>query len=124
METKLNQIKVVEAQLLTAMKNADIEQLNALLHDDLLFNIPGGQTFTKSMDMASYQSGEMQIDELVTGDVQVRDMENTVVVVTTIHMKGQYKDYKINDNYRFLRVWKLFGTQWKVIAGSSNPIVS
>ena len=48
-----------ETRLLNAMKASDIEVLDELLHDDLIFNIPTGQTITKPMDIETM--GKMNV---------------------------------------------------------------
>ena len=53
-----------EIKLLAAIKNADTVILDQLLHEDLLFNLPTGQTITKSDDMQTYRSGNMRVESL------------------------------------------------------------
>jgi ketosteroid isomerase-like protein len=115
-------IQACEQRLIDAVKAGDIATLDALLHEDLLFNIPGGITITKAMDMHNYQSGVMQVFELIASDQRIQLLDNTATVVVTVHLKAQYADQAIEGLFRYLRVWKLFGTSWKVIAGSGVQI--
>ena len=108
-----------EQDLLNAMLNSDLQKLDKLIHEDLLFNIPNGQTVTKAMDLETYRSGGMQIREISSGDPEVNLIGDNAVVAVTVEMKGKYFDHVLDGEYRFLRVWKLFNDQWKVIAGSS-----
>lgn len=61
-----SKIDEAERRLIKAMKQSNIADLNKLLHDDLLFVIPTGDTITKEMDLENYRSGHMQIDSLTT----------------------------------------------------------
>ena len=50
-----------ETALLQAMTSNDVAMLDDLLHEDLLFNGPDGQTGTKALDLANYRSGDVQL---------------------------------------------------------------
>jgi len=104
------------------MKNNDIQSLNELLHQDLFFIIPNGQIVTKSMDLEIYRSGKMKINDIMLTNQEINLIEDSAIVVTTIEMKGHYLDNILDGKYRFIRVWKLFNTKWKIIAGSSTRL--
>ncbi|MFD2940885.1 nuclear transport factor 2 family protein [Flavobacterium notoginsengisoli] len=61
---KIEAVINAEIGLLTAVKSSDVLVLEKMLHDDLLFNLPDGQTITKEFDLNSYRSGKMKIDSL------------------------------------------------------------
>ncbi|WP_231634864.1 nuclear transport factor 2 family protein [Pedobacter sp. PACM 27299] len=46
-----NDILNLENQLYDAMKSSNVEMLDKLLHNDLLFIVPSGETITKEMDL-------------------------------------------------------------------------
>ncbi|MCF6318791.1 MAG: nuclear transport factor 2 family protein [Proteobacteria bacterium] len=125
-ETTLLNAKSVlasENKLLNAMKNCNIKALENLLHKDLLFNIPSGQTISKEMDIESYRSSNMRIVEIESSQQIINLIGDNAVVSVTIKMKGKYLDNSIDGKYRLIRVWKLYDKVWKVIAGSSiGPI--
>lgn len=120
--TQSDQINECEKQLLEAMKTSNILLLDKLLHDDLVFNIPTGQTITKSMDIENYQSGVMKVLEILITDKIIKIVDDIGTVCVTIYLKAEYKDQIIDGKFRYLRVWKLFDKSWKVIAGSVFPI--
>jgi len=108
-----------EQALLAAMQSADLEALNALLHEDLRFMLPNGQSITKSMDLETYASGGMKISSLVASNLEIQILGDSAVVTVNLAMKGQFFEQALDGDYAVLRVWKLSGEQWKVIAGSS-----
>lgn len=114
-----NAILNAEKELLLAMKNADVEKLDELIHEDLLFNIPNGQTVTKSMDLETYSSGNMKITDIEASEHLINFVGDNAIVSVIVEMKGQYFDYVIDGTFKIVRVWKLINNQWKVIAGSS-----
>lgn len=121
--TTEEQIKDCEARLLNAIRNIDVPSLDALLHNDLLFMIPSGETITKAMDMAHYRSGKVVIDDIASEDVKVHVIGDTAVVSVIIILKGAYAQYSISGKFRYIRVWKSFANGWQVIAGSSVQLL-
>lgn len=107
-----------EIELLTAIKNADVSVLEQILHDDLLFNLPTGETITKEFDLNSYRSGKLKIDSLEASDQIINIIDNTAVVTVSVSLKGTYDNNPINGVLKYIRVWKQFGDNLKVIAGS------
>jgi len=112
-------VSISEKEILTAMKNCDVQKLEELIHEDLLFSIPNGQTITKALDIESYSSGNMRIKEISSSDQQINIIGDSAVVSVIIEMKGTYFDFILDGKYRFIRVWKSFNNSLKVIAGSS-----
>ena len=111
-----------ENRLLDAIRNGDINTLDELLHDSLIFNIPTGQTITKEMDIENYRSGIMSVYDISSTDQTIKMIDNISTVVVTIHLKAKYADQIIDGKFRYLRVWKLFNNSWKIIAGSGFQI--
>ncbi|TPG38854.1 nuclear transport factor 2 family protein [Flavobacterium pectinovorum] len=115
---KTGEIVNAEIELLTAIKNADVSALEKMLHDDLLFNLPDGQTITKEFDLTVYRSGKMKIDALEASDQIINIIDDTAVVAVTVLLKGNYDQSPLNGIFRYIRVWKQFDENLKVIAGS------
>ena len=116
------QILECENRLLEAIKTSDIKVLNELLHEDLIFNIPTGQTITKSIDIENYQSSMMVVSEISVTDQIIKHIDETAIVALTLYLKAKYGSQIIDGKFRYLRVWKLFDNSWKVIAGSGFSI--
>lgn len=115
---KIETVVNAEIELLTAIKKSDVMALDTILHDDLLFNMPDGQTITKEFDLQVYRSGRMKIDSLEASDQIVNIIDNSAVVAVTVALKGTYDGNPINGVFKYIRVWKKVGKNLKVIAGS------
>ena len=111
-----------ENQLLAAMKSSHVQKLDELLHDDLLFVVPDGSVITKAMDLEAHRSGKMVIEKLVRQIEEIRLFGDTALVTLTLDTKGKMLDQPIEGKFRYLRVWKLFDGQWKVMGGSCTAI--
>ena len=107
-----------EDALLRAVTTNDVALLDDLLHDDLLFNGPDGQTGTKAQDLANYRSGGIQLSRAEASDRLVSAIGDDVVVAVTVTLEGSYLGVSVDGRYRYLRVWKRFGGAWRVIGGS------
>ena len=112
----------MEDQLLEAIKTSDIDTLDKLLHDDLLFITPDGQVITKQMDLTSHRLGTMVIEELVSTIEQINLIENTAIVIVVYETKGKMLGNPIQGRFRYLRNWSIFDGQWKVISGSCTQL--
>jgi ketosteroid isomerase-like protein len=118
------QVIACEDSLLEAMRTSDVERLDALLHDDLLFNTPDGATATKAMDLSNYRSGNIHLHTVASSDQTVHVIGDNAVVAVTVELKGEYLGQALDGQFRYIRVWKAAEGSWKVIAGSVVPLAS
>jgi ketosteroid isomerase-like protein len=116
------QVIASERSLLEAMRTNDVERLDTLLHEDLLFNTPDGVTATKAMDLANYRSGNIHLQTVAASDQIVHVIGDTAVVAVTVELKGNYLGQVLNGTFRYIRAWKRDDDGWKVIAGSVVPL--
>ncbi len=116
--TRKAQVIASENALVQAMKTSNVELLDKLLHDALLFNGPNGETATKAMDLRNYRSGNINLHTVESSDLMLSFFVDDAVVAVTIAIKGNYLGQDVDGRFRYLRVRKLFDGDWKVIAGS------
>lgn len=112
----------IEKELLEAMKNSDIEILDRLLHDDLLFVLPTGEVITKQMDLETHKSGNLTLQEITSSIDSIKQIDDTVIVTLSSKITGKMLEQDFEGNFRYMRVWKMFDGQLKVIAGSGVEI--
>ncbi|GHM99299.1 hypothetical protein WSM22_07890 [Cytophagales bacterium WSM2-2] len=112
-----------EKRLIDAQRKSDVRELELLLHDDLQFVIPNGQIITKAIDLQSHRGGGMKVESNTPSEQAITFIDNTAVVTTTVALKGSYNDQPIDGKFRYIRVWRQFNGEWKLIAGSAVQIV-
>lgn len=117
-EDREDEVIASEARLLDAMRTNNVELLSSLLHDDLLFIGPAGDTATKSMDLINYRSGRINLERVESRDLQVSIIGDNAVVAVTVTIMGNYMGQVVDGQFRYLRVWKCFDGAWRVIGGS------
>ncbi|HYG15325.1 MAG TPA: nuclear transport factor 2 family protein [Bacteroidia bacterium] len=113
-----------EDRLLAAMIAHDITILDALLHDDLLFLTPDGQTITKAMDLEAYRSGAMVIEKIERTMEGINIIDDTAVVTLVLDTKGAMLDQPIEGRFKYIMVWKLINGQMRVVGGGCVGVVS
>ncbi len=121
MENK-KQIEECEKKLLDAFGSKDLKTIDKLIHDHALFVYPNGLPVTKEMVMENYRSGNSAFSTIIPSDQIINLFEDTAVVSLNLELKGNYHEQLVSAEFRYIRVWKLFNGNWKVITVSGVPI--
>lgn len=119
MNHSLEEIMLVERQLQQAMIKNDVQTLEQLLHDKLVFTDFTGTVVGKREDLDGHASGSMQIMSLEFVETPVMHLYGETAVVTVkAHVKGIYQGTPSEDYCRYLRVWLFQDERWQVVAGN------
>ena len=108
----------LENRLVAGIKTSDLTFLDKVLHDDLLFLTPNGQTINKAMDLASHKAGEMIVERIISTIEEINIIGDTAVVVVVYDTKGIMLGNPIEGKFRYIRLWKQFPDGLRVIGGS------
>lgn len=119
----LEEIEKCEDNLLQAMRTSDIDMLNKLISDKLIFNIPNGDVISKEIDLESYRSGDMIIERIDCIDRQIQEFGDTAIVSTKVRMKGSFIQQPFDGEVRSLRTWKKILEKWMIIGGASINVL-
>ncbi len=117
-----DEILGLEDKLYKAIKESDVQVLDELLHEDLLFISPNREVITKEIDLNTYRDGDLDINELVPKVENLNIIDDLAVITLTIDLKGSYKTQSFEAKYRYIRFWKKFSEGIKVIGGSGTQI--
>jgi ketosteroid isomerase-like protein len=113
------QIIQAEEQLQQAMLNSDIEVLDKLLDDDLIFINHVGQKLSKQDDINAHKSGMLKITGITTHQRTIQLEDNVAVVTVNLTINGSYGGSAASGVFIFLRVWHR-SASWRVLSGSSH----
>lgn len=113
----------LEYQLIEAIKTSNINFIEKILHNDLLFIAPNGQVVTKTMDIASHQSGQMTVDELIPHFEDFKIIGDTALSVVVYNTKGTMLGQPISGQFRYIRNWKCFADGIQIISGACVALV-
>ena len=119
---KKEEIIEIENQLIKGIETSDLKFLDKILHDDLLFIAPNGQTITKEMDLASHRSGEMEVEQLTAKFEDIKIIGDNAIVVVVYETIGKMLGKPIQGQFRYIRIWKMFKDGLKVIGGSCSKV--
>lgn len=124
MDNKLTENNILEQEnkLYKAIKDGNITALDQLLHDDLLFILPSGETITKENDLDTYRDGALKVDELLPEIENLNIIDDLAVITLTMKLKGKFNDVPFEASFRYIRFWKKFGDGIKVVGGSGRAI--
>jgi ketosteroid isomerase-like protein len=123
MEHSQDEILHVEAQLRQAMLTSDVQALNLLLHDDLLFTSHLGMLLRKQDDLDAHASGVVKMTEIELIEPIVRFAGETAIVAVKVRLKGFSQDTPFSGEFRYTRVWSFQQERWQILVGHCSEIV-
>ena len=123
MNHSLEEILHVERQLQQAMIRNDVQVLERLLHDELVFTEFTGTVIGKHDDIEGHASGAIHLTELEFVEAPVtRFYGETAVVAVKAHVKGTFQGTPFAGFYRYLRVWLFQEERWQIVAGNVSVV--
>lgn len=110
------EIAQYEEKFLNAFRTSDIEALEELIHDQMIYNNATGEVITKKMDLEEFKASNPIIETLECVEREIQLFDDTAVVSTVVYLKGVFMGHlQVEGKSRFLRTWKKFEDGWKVI---------
>ena len=112
------EIQELETRLRTAMLSSDIEALDRLIDDRLLFVGPDGAVYGKQDDLELYRAGATRITRIDVQEMSVETHGPTVVTTLMANIAGSFKGQAFAGRCRYLRVWLQSAQGWRIAGGS------
>jgi ketosteroid isomerase-like protein len=113
----------LEAEMRAAQLAADVEALDRLIAEELLFTGPDGQLGTKAQDLAAHRSGVVRIREHVPTELRVRRVGGDVAIAALrTDMTVEVGGVTVRGTYRYTRVWARENGAWRVAGGHVAPV--
>lgn len=117
-----SEIVKLEEELRKAMITSDVQKLDELIDNSLVFVSPYGCVVTKQMDLDAHKSGMQKIKNLVPSEQTVEIRDNFAIVTVKMSLTGAYNEMDITGNFRYLRLWQKTNDGWKIVAGTVSEI--
>ena len=117
-----NIINDMEEKLLHAISSSHFLTLRQLYHDSVIVNNTIGQTLTKTTFLEPYYLRHIVIEHSNSSEQEISLYGDTAVVSVLLQMKGKNFGFSFEGTYRYMRIWKLFGKSWMVVAENSNVV--
>jgi ketosteroid isomerase-like protein len=120
-EAEERSVLLAERALQAAMLAGDADELDRLLHPELLAVGPDGQMIDKAGDLASHRSGVFKIFELSEEAVRVKVLGDTALTFVVLRIRGSIDDAEISGRMRYTRTWIRDGGAWRVVGAHISP---
>jgi len=117
-------IVAAEARLRAAQPSGDVEMLDQLIADELLFTGPDGQLPSKADDLTAHRSGVVRFRAHEPEELRIRKVGPDVAIAAlrarlSVEVNGQL----FGGTYRYTRVWtRVDGGAWRVAAGHVSRV--
>ncbi len=115
-------IEELEAELAQAMLNNDLQTLDRLLSDDLIFTGPDGNTIDKAQDLALHRSGDTVFTTYETEKLLIRIYGSIAITDVKVRLAGSFKSESFAGLYQYLRIYLNQHDRWQIIGGQVTAI--
>jgi hypothetical protein len=112
-----SEIRAVEERLWKAQLSADVEVLDDLIADDLLFTGLTGSLETKAADLQQHRSGALKITKLDPLDFHVRVIPGGAITSVKMDAAAVVAGKLTSATLRYTRVWISEGGRWQIAGG-------
>lgn len=112
-----SEILVYEGELRAAQLASDVEALDRLLDDALVFTSFDGTLASKADDLAMHRSGRMRITRMEPMERRMLHLGQTSVVNVKMDAAALIDGAPIEAVLRYTRVWHKRDEGWRVVAG-------
>jgi len=115
-------VRALEERLWKAQLSADVETLDELIADDLLFTGLTGALETKAGDLQQHRSGALKITKLDPLEVRVRVIPGGAITSVKMDAAALVGGQATTAILRYTRVWTLEGGRWQIAGGHMSMV--
>jgi ketosteroid isomerase-like protein len=118
------EIAHLESRMRRAQLSADVEALDALIADELLFTGPAGDIGTKAQDLEAHRSGAVRFHEHDPQELRIRRAgPNVAVTALRARLRVEVGGAVVSGTYRYTRVWAQESDgKWQVVGGHVSEV--
>ncbi|KML57558.1 cytochrome P450 [Burkholderia cepacia] len=116
-------IEPYEAALRTAMLANDVDALDALLDDALVFTVPTGQIISKEDDLSAHRAKLLRLDQLDFHATRACAIDEMILTTTKATLAGRFDGTAFDGTFAYTRLWRRSGAGWRVVAGHASQVM-
>ena len=111
------ELRAAERRLQAAQLASDVEALDALIDERLIFTGPDGRLYTKQDDLRVHRAGEQRMTRVEEEDLQVLVTGTTGVTWFLGTIEGTTTDGPFTARVRYTRTWvRDSAGAWRLVA--------
>jgi hypothetical protein len=115
-------ILLYETQLREAQLAGDVNALDRLIDNALIFTTLEGTVVGKTDDLDLHRSGQLRITRMNPIEHHIVDLGTTVVVAVKMDAGASVDGAVFSGKLRYTRVWCERAGGWRVIAGHMSVV--
>jgi hypothetical protein len=115
-------IRALEERLWRAQLSADVETLDELIADELLFTGLSGSLETKAADLQQHRSGALKITKLEPVEFRVRVIPGGAITSVKMDAAALLAGKLTTATLRYTRIWISEGGRWQIAGGHMSVV--
>ena len=117
-------LRACEAALRRAQLAGDVEELDRLVDDALVFTGPNGAVYGKKDDLDAHRRGLVRITRLDASEERIQRFGHIAVVSVRMEMSGTFEGSDFAGPFRYTRVWRAQADGWRIVAGHVSAVLA
>jgi ketosteroid isomerase-like protein len=123
-EASLDSLHACETALREAQLASDVQELDRLVDDALVFIGPNGAVYGKQDDLDAHRRGLIRITRLDPSEERTQQFGHIAVVSVRMEMAGTFEGVAFAGPFRYTRVWRAQGGGWRIVAGHVSAVLA
>jgi len=117
-------LRACEAALRQAQLTSNVQELDRLVDDALVFTGPNGAVYGKKDDLDAHRRGLIRITRLEPSEEHLQRFGHIAVVSVRMEMSGTFEGAAFAGPFRYTRVWRAHGDGWRIVAGHVSAVLA
>jgi ketosteroid isomerase-like protein len=115
-------LHAAETKFQDALRRNDVEDLDAILHDDVRFVGPDGLTIDKAADLAAHESGSLTFSAVTELRREVQVFGQLGVTRVALHLVGRAGGEPLDAELAYTRAWHREANDWIIVAAHGSVV--
>ena len=115
-------LAAAELRLQAAMVASDLDELDALLDDEVVYTGPDGVPLDKAADLGAHRSGVLDVQAFEVGTTSARVIGDTGLTFVEAALRGTAGGQPFSARMRYTRTWVRHDGVWRVVAAHGSAL--
>ncbi|AKJ69228.1 hypothetical protein PATSB16_34950 [Pandoraea thiooxydans] len=120
----IDTVRALESARYAAMIEGDVEQLDAMLYDDLLYVHSNGKRETKEQFLGALSAGRRRYHDIEIQTQELREFGDTVLVTGKLRIELESATGPLSSLMTYIAVHVLQKNQWQLISWQATRMAS